>query len=157
VELEGEFMKVREVMTKTPVCCMSVDSLQTAADLMKSHDVGAIPVVNNYTERKLLGIITDRDICIKAVAARKLNGMIKVMDVMTTSPITCQPDDSIENCESKMERNQVRRIPVVDAQGVCIGIVAQADIALHDIPEHTSHTVAAISQHHAPAPATAHA
>jgi len=150
-------MKVREVMTKTPVCCMSVDSLQTAADLMKSHDVGAVPVVNNYTERKLLGIVTDRDICIKAVALGKINGMIKVMDVMTKSPITCRPDDSIEACESKMERNQVRRIPVIDAQGVCIGIVAQADIALRDIAEHTSHTVAAISQHHAPAPATAHA
>ncbi|MGB8477529.1 MAG: CBS domain-containing protein, partial [Acidobacteriaceae bacterium] len=112
---------------------------------------------NNDKERKLLGIITDRDICIKGVAAKKTNGTIKVMDVMTKSPITCRPDDSIEACESKMEQNQVRRIPVVDAHGVCIGIVAQADIALHDIAEHTSHTVAAISQQHAPAPATAHA
>lgn len=148
-------MKVNEVMSKTLVCCTPTDTIQKAAELMNSSDVGAIPVVNDCTERKLLGIITDRDICIKSVAAGKSSSAMKVSDVMSKALVTCGPDESMESCEAKMERNQVRRIPVIDQKGICIGIVSQADIALRDTSEHTSHTVAAISQH--PAQRAAHA
>lgn len=140
-------MKVKDIMSKTLVCCTAADSIQKAAELMKANDVGSLPVVNDCNERKLLGIITDRDICINAVAAGKSNGAVTVSEVMTKTPVTCSPDDSIEECEAKMERNQVRRIPVIDSRGLCVGIVAQADIALRDTAQHTHHTVAAISQH----------
>ncbi len=139
-------MKVQDVMSKTVFCCTPADSVQKAAQIMNDRSVGAIPVVNDCNERKLLGIITDRDICVRAVAAGKSIEAVKVADVMTERPVTCRPDDSMEACEASMERNQVRRMPVVDSQGICIGIVAQADIALRDTAEHTSHTIAAISQ-----------
>jgi CBS domain-containing protein len=61
-------MKVQGIMSKTLSCCAATDTLQKAARLMKEQDVGAIPVVNDCNERKLLGIITDRDICMKVVA-----------------------------------------------------------------------------------------
>jgi CBS domain-containing protein len=147
VGIKGGFMKVKDIMCKTLFCCTPTDAIQKAAELMKANEVGSIPVVNNCNDKKLLGIITDRDICVKAVAAGKSNSTVKVSEVMTKGPVTCSPDESIEACEALMERMQVRRIPVVDAQGVCIGIVAQADIALRDTAEHTSQTGAAISQH----------
>jgi CBS domain-containing protein len=142
-------MKVQDIMSKTLFCCTPADTTQQAATLMKDNDVGAIPVVNDCNERKLLGIITDRDICVKAVATGRSAGEVKVSEVMTSKPATCGLDESIEACEAIMERNQVRRIPVIDTRGVCIGMVSQADIALHDTAEHTHHTLAAISQHHA--------
>lgn len=152
-------MKVQDVMSKTLFCCTSADSIQKAAQLMKDNDVGAIPVVNDCDQRKLLGIITDRDICVKAVAPGKATGTMKVSEIMTKSPVTCGPNDSLESCEALMERNQVRRIPVLDARGACIGVIAQADIALHDTPEHISKTIAAVSQHraHARGPVAARA
>lgn len=148
-------MRVKDLMTKTPFCCTQTDTVQHAAALMKQHDVGAIPVVNNCDERKLLGIITDRDICIKAVAASKGSCAFEVAEVMTASPHSCHVDDTVEACETLMERHQVRRVPVVDSKGICVGIVSQADIALRDSAEHTGHTVAAISQHVVPKQKTA--
>ena len=132
-------MKVQDIMSKTLSCCAATDTLQKAAQLMKEHDVGAIPVVNDCDERKLLGIITDRDMCMKVVAQGNL----------TSTPATCRTDESIEGCESLMKRHQVRRIPVVDSSGVCVGIVSEADIALRDTPEHIKDTLAAVSQHRA--------
>jgi CBS domain-containing protein len=140
-------MRVKDIMSKMPFCCTQTDTIQHAAELMKRHDVGSIPVINNNTERKLLGIVTDRDICVNAVAANKATSGLAVSKVMTKSPHTCHVDDPIETCEALMERHQVRRIPVVDSQGICVGIVAQSDVALRDSAAHAGHTVAAISQH----------
>ena len=140
-------MRVKDLMTKTPFCCTEGDTIQHAASLMKMHDVGSVPIVNNCDERKLLGIVTDRDICIKAVATRKETSSIKVSEVMTNALHTCRVDDSVESCEALMERYQVRRVPVVDSHGICVGIVSQADVALRDSDEHTGYTVAAISKH----------
>jgi CBS domain-containing protein len=123
-------MKVQDIMSKTLSCCAATDTLQRAAQLMKEHDVGAIPVVNDCDERRLLGIITDRDICMKVVAQGNLTSTAKVSEAMTSTPATCRPNESIEGCESLMKRHQVRRIPVVDSSGVCVGIISQADIAL---------------------------
>ena len=141
-------LKVGDVMTKVPCCCKETDTVRHAAELMRSHDVGSLPVVNNCEERKLLGIVTDRDICLKIVGAGKASSS-HVADAMKKSVTTSHVDDLLEACEEKMERHQVRRVPVVDSHGVCVGIVAQADIALHDSAEHTSETVAAISKRHA--------
>lgn len=144
-------MKVKDVMSKTPFCCTATDSIQNVAELMRKHEIGAIPVVASCVDRKLVGIVTDRDICVRAVAAG--NSRALVGQIMTRSPVTCGPEESIEDCETKMEEHQVRRIPVLDVQGCCIGIVAQADIALHDSSDHTYRTIAAISQKQAPVPA----
>jgi predicted transcriptional regulator len=68
---------------------------------------------------------------------------------MTSTLATCRPDESIEGCEALMKRHQVRRIPVVNSSGVCVGIVSQADIALRDSPEHIKDTLVAVSQQRA--------
>lgn len=140
-------MKVKDVMTKTPFCCEQKDTAQYAAELMKSHDVGSIPIVNNCDDRILLGIVTDRDICLKIVGAGKASNSL-VSEAMTRSVATSHVDDPLDSCEAKMAKHQVRRIPVVDSHGNCVGIVSQADIALHDSADHTSRTVAAISRHY---------
>ena len=141
-------MKVKDLMTKTPYCCMQTDTVQHAAELMKSNDVGALPVVTDCAERKLVGIVTDRDICLKIVGLGK-HPTSRVSEAMTRAVASCHIEDTIESCEAKMEDQQVRRIPVVISHGVCIGIVSQADVALHDSPAHLSCTVAAISRPHA--------
>lgn len=110
------------------------------------HDVGSIPVVNDCNERKLVGIVTDRDICLKVVEAGKSHDC-SVSEIMSKSLITSHVDDTIEACEMKMERYQVRRVPVVNSHGICVGIVSQADIALHDSAKHIAETVAGISRH----------
>ncbi|TCK73555.1 CBS domain-containing protein [Acidipila rosea] len=140
-------MNVKDVMTTLPYCCKPTDTVQEAALLMKAHDVGAIPVVNDCDEKKLLGIITDRDICLRIAAEGEASGKVKVSEVMTRSVETCQAEDLIESCEAKMAMRQVRRMPVVDKQGICVGIVSQADVALRDTAEHTSYMIAAISRH----------
>jgi len=93
----------------------------------------------------LIGIVTDRDICLRMVAAGT-DYEIAVEEIMSKSPISCTASDSLTLCESLMEQYRVRRIPVVDSEWRLVGIVAQADIALHDSSEHIARTVAAISQ-----------
>jgi CBS domain-containing protein len=124
-------MLVSELMSRQIVCCTPWDTAQTAANLMKTHGVGAIPVVLDRADALLEGIVTDRDLCCSVVAGAKKANAIKIAELMTRVPVTCEPDDTLEFCEELMQENQVRRIPVVDKRGRCIGIVAQADMALH--------------------------
>lgn len=140
-------MKSREIMSRVLFCCTPSDTVERAAQLMRDHEIGAIPIVNDCTERRLVGIVTDRDICLRAVAAGKAGATLAIADVMSKWPTTCSPDDPIEVCEEIMRRKQIRRVPVVDSRGVCLGMVSQADIALNDTAEHIYRTLAAISQH----------
>lgn len=140
-------MKSKDIMSKVLFCCTPDESAEKAAQMMRDQDVGAIPIVNDCTERKLVGIVTDRDICLRIVAAGRDPHAVPIADVMTRWPVACSPEDSIDACEETMRQRQVRRIPVVDRRGACLGIVAQADIALHDTADHTHRTLAAVSQH----------
>ncbi len=118
-------------MAKGIVCCMPGDTAQTAANRMKECAVGAILVVSELSDPLLEGIITDRDLCCGVVAGAKDANATRIFELITRVPVTCLPDDSIELCEQRMQENQVRRIPVVNESGRCIGIVTQADLALH--------------------------
>jgi len=139
-------MLVNQLMSREVVCCTPWDTAQTAAKLMKAHGVGAIPVVLDRTDALLEGIVTDRDLCCSVVARAKKANAIQIAELMTRVPVTCEPDDTLEFCEELMQENQVRRIPVVDKRGRCIGIVAQADMALHALPTQVAKTVAEISK-----------
>jgi len=124
-------MKVREVMTSDPACCVSETTLRQVAQMMIDHDCGEIPVVKNKETKLPIGVITDRDIVCRTVA-RGLNPLdLTVADCMSKPCVTVTPDMSIEECSRIMEENQIRRVPVVDTNGFCCGIVALADIALH--------------------------
>ncbi len=128
--LEVKTMQVKEVMTADPACCTPEDGLRDVAQLMIDHDCGEIPVVENKESNLPIGVITDRDIVCRTIA-RGLNPLdLSVADCMTKPCVTVTPDMLIEECSRILEENQIRRVPVVDAEGSCCGIVSLADIAL---------------------------
>jgi CBS domain-containing protein len=139
-------MLVKDLMTSAVVCCTPWDTAQMAATLMKAHGVGAIPVVADLADPLLEGIVTDRDLCCGVVAAGKHADAVQVADLMTAIPVTCGPENTLEECEELMQEGQVRRIPVVNNRGRCIGIVAQADIALHAPAAQVASTIREISK-----------
>jgi CBS domain-containing protein len=79
-------MRAREIMSKVLFYCTPEETTERAAQLMREHDIGAVPVVNDCTERKLVGVLTDRDICIKVAAAGKSANAVRIADVMTRWP-----------------------------------------------------------------------
>lgn len=129
---KGKKMKsCQELMTKDPACCLASDKVYAIAQLMQSEDVGAIPVIENHQSYKLMGIVTDRDLAMRVVGASRDATSTTVGDVMTPNPVVCHPEDELDKVISAMEKHQLRRIPVVDANGKIVGIIAQADLAIH--------------------------
>ena len=139
-------MKVRDIMTANPVCCLPSDSAQAVAQMMCQSNIGSVPVVTNYESRTLTGMITDRDLCCSVVAQNLNSASTAIVRLMRADPIACGPDDGLDHCERLMQMHQVRRVPVIDQNGRCIGIVAQADLALAMGPQDFHQTVAAISR-----------
>lgn len=140
-------MKCSELMTKDPSCCLPTDTVFDAAQLMKSEDVGPIPIVNDKQTNKLAGIVTDRDLALKVVAEGLDPKQTKIEEVMTTGVQTCSPDDDVSNVLKLMEHHHVRRIPIVDDQDRLVGIIAQADVATRiDEAEKTHEVVEEISK-----------
>lgn len=139
--------KCNEVMTKNPVCCLPEDLVSKAAELMKSEQVGSIPVIENEQTKKLVGIVTDRDLALRVVAAGIDAKSTKVEAVMTREIVTCHVDDDLQKALDAMAEHQLRRIPVVDNNKKILGIIAQADVATRvDLPEKTAEMVKEISQ-----------
>lgn len=136
-----------EVMTPNPACCVGKDTVEQAAMLMKNEHVGPIPVVEDEDSKKLIGIVTDRDLVLKVIAAHKDPYMTRVDEVMTRDPISCHPQDDLTDAMEAMSVNQVRRIPVVDDNHCVIGIISQADVAIrNDSMKKTAEVVMGISQ-----------
>ena len=140
-------MKCKEIMTKDPVCCLPGDRVDHAAQLMEDEDVGSIPVVADQKTKRLMGIVTDRDLALKVVAQRRSIPSVTVEEVMSRNPVTCHADDDLQKAIDAMERNQVRRIPVVGDNDQLVGIIAQADVAIRaHQPETTAEVVEEISK-----------
>ena len=139
-------MLAKDLMTRSVVSCTPWDTARTVANLMKEHDVGAIPVVWDRSDPLVEGIVTDRDLCCGVIAEAKGGDAITISELMTLVPVTCQPESSIEECEELMQVNQVRRMPVVDQRGRCVGIVALADIAHHAPARQVAKTIKEISK-----------
>jgi CBS domain-containing protein len=122
-------MKAQDLMTTEPACCTPETTVRGAAQLMRDHDCGCIPVMEGNSER-LIGVVTDRDIACRCVAEGKSSDT-PVGEIMTANPQCCHQEDDIAAVEQIMIEAQVRRVPVVDAQGCCVGMIAQADLALN--------------------------
>jgi CBS domain-containing protein len=122
-------MKALELMTSDPVCCTPDTTAQEAALMMAANDCGCLPVVDDAESRHLVGVVTDRDITLRGVA-RGLQPRTRVQELMSTELTTAHPEDALEAVEQLMAQVQVRRVPVVDEHGCCVGIIAQADLAL---------------------------
>jgi CBS domain-containing protein len=139
--------KCNEVMTKTPVCCLPGDLVSQAANLMKNGHVGSIPVIENEETKKLIGIVTDRDLAVRIVAEGLDAKSTKVETIMTRKLVTCHAEDDLQKALDAMSENQLRRVPIVDDDNKIIGIIAQADVATRvDHPKKMAAMVKEISQ-----------
>lgn len=139
--------KCDELMTKNPVCCLPSSMVAEVARLMKRENIGPIPVIENEQTRKLVGIVTDRDLAMKIVAEGRDAKSTKVEAVMTRKVVTCRADDDLQKALDAMSEHQLRRIPVVDNDNKILGIIAQADVATRvNQPEKTAEMVKGISR-----------
>ena len=123
----GKRMKVKDCMCND-VCCVKPDTnLNQVAKLMSENHVGCIPVCDD--NNCICGIVTDRDILLRAVACEKDTKNCNVSEVMTCNVCTCTQDDEMTNAESKMSQNQIRRLPVCDQDNKVVGILTLGDLA----------------------------
>jgi CBS domain-containing protein len=140
-------MTCNEVMTPAPVTCRPGDAIVDAARLMRSYDVGSLPVVKDDESQMLIGVITDRDIAIRVVGEGRNPAHAKVADAMSTEVVSCTTTDLYQEALQTMGAHQLRRMPVVDAQRRVVGIIAQADVATRIAqPTTTGALVEAISK-----------
>lgn len=132
-----------DVMTRNPRTATPDTPVREAAQLMRREDTGVLPVVDPNSKRPI-GVITDRDLALRVVAEGNLDA--RVVDAMTPNAQTAREDDELSKVMELMAREQVRRIPIVDARGDLVGIISQADVVLQANEKHAEQTVAAISR-----------
>lgn len=125
---ENERVRVSGLMTSDPETVTGDATLAEAAQKMRDLNVGIIPVVESAKNKRLKGVITDRDIAVRAVAEGK-DGNTKVSECMTSDVSTCNQNDSVGDVLRVMQEEQVRRVPITDRENRLVGIVAQADVA----------------------------
>ena len=119
--------KVREVMTDRPRCVTLETPISEVAELMESEDIGSLPVLDG---EELAGMVTDRDIVIRAIAKGKDPRGMPVREVASREPVTVYAEDDLSNALKKMASEQVRRLPVVDDDNRLVGVLSQADVAI---------------------------
>jgi CBS domain-containing protein len=120
---------IESVMARDPACCTGDDGVIECARLMERDNVGMIPVVESLDTRKLVGVVTDRDLCIEVVARALDPNEVTVEECMTDELVAVGASDDIERALDLMRQHQVRRLPVVDEDGACVGVVGQGDLA----------------------------
>jgi CBS domain-containing protein len=121
-------MKVQDIMTREVQCCGPDTNLAAAAKMMWDSDCGALPVVN--IEGHLLGVITDRDICMAVATRNKPASEITVWETVSDKAYTCLVSDDVHAALGTMKREKVRRLPVVDENGILQGMLAMNDLVL---------------------------
>jgi CBS domain-containing protein len=122
-------MKVEEIMSKEPACCTPEDDVEVAADIMRRLDTGIVPVTKDLTQpSRLLGVVSDRDLCLGVVGTGKERTSVKVGELMSTRLTVSKPSDTAQQVLARMARSKVRRLPVVNRNFEIIGIVSLADI-----------------------------
>ncbi len=123
-------MKAEQLMTKAPRVCMSLGTLNDAAQILWEVDCGMVPIVERTDGvERVVGVLTDRDICMAAYTTGLSLKDIPVERVMSKGLRTCSPSTSIEAAEKSMRESQIRRLPVVDDAGAILGILSLGDIA----------------------------
>ena len=139
-------MRIEDVMTRNPACCTPETGLREVAMMMVENDCGQIPLVRSAADPRVLGVVTDRDI-VSRLVARGRNPIEMQADTCMSQPvITVGTDATVEDCIRLMETHRIRRVPVVDSDGLMLGIVSQADIAQHASNASTGELVKQVSQ-----------
>jgi CBS domain-containing protein len=140
-------MKVKDLMTSSVVSLNSNDSTKKAAELMKEHNIGSVPVCQ---DGKVIGIVTDRDIALRTVGDGKDAKTVTVRDIMSSNPVLGTPDMSIDEASRIMSDRQIRRLPVVDNNNL-VGILALGDIAVQPrLNENAERALSSISESNTP-------
>ena len=121
-------MRIRNVMTKDPHCCLPSDTAAFAAGIMRDEHAGVVPVIESTERRRIIGVVTDRDLCMNVVAAGLDPNETTVEQCMTTKVVSCSPNDSVEKATELMRENQIRRVPVVNESCELQGIVSLGDV-----------------------------
>jgi CBS domain-containing protein len=119
-------MTAKNLMTSDVKSCSADADLASVAKIMWDRDCGSVPVVNE--ERRVIGVITDRDICIAAATRSTAPANIRVRDVMTGHVYTCSPDEDVRTVLNTMQKGRVRRLPVVDQKQRLVGIISTNDL-----------------------------
>lgn len=122
-------MQLKGIMSSPAVTCSSNDTLDVPAKLMWDNDCGALPVANH--EGRLVGMITDRDICMAALTQGSPLHAISVSSAMTSVVHSHRPEDSTEDAQRTMRERQIRRVPITDSSGHPVGMVSLSDLARH--------------------------
>jgi CBS domain-containing protein len=121
-------MLVSDIMTLQPNCCLAEATAQEAAGQMRQWAMGVLPVVEALETRKLVGIVTDRDLCMGVVASGRAPAHVTVRECMTREAICCAPGEPVVRALDTMRDHHVRRLPVVDSGGHIVGILSLTDI-----------------------------
>lgn len=131
-------MRVEQIMTRQVSSCGTEDTLVQAAQLMWEHDCGCLPVCSGNGANRVVGVITDRDICMSALFKGKPLYELRVADAMSQQLQTCRPSDTLTHVEKMMSQARIRRLPVVDDQGSLLGMISLADLAREAARENTA-------------------
>ena len=158
-------MKVKELMTPDAKAIWLTESLADAAKLMWENDCGVLPIIKDG--RKVIGLITDRDVCMASAMRDRNPSAISVEEVMTGQVYAVNPEENIAQALQLMQEHQIRRLPVINPEGELQGILSMNDIVLHATPDGAAEdsidygdvvkTYQAICQHPVPAAATSSA
>jgi CBS domain-containing protein len=122
-------MRVADVMMGTPYSCLPEVNLGVATELMWKGNCGFLPVVD--ADGKIVGVVTDRDICVALGTRARLPGAITVAEVMTPQVHFCAPEDDIHEALREMREGHVHRLPVVTKNGALVGVISMDDVIMH--------------------------
>lgn len=125
-------MQIIEVMRKNPNCCVPATTVRAAAGMLRHFDIGILLVIDDVRSHKLLGVVTDRDLCLRALAEECDPAIITVQQCMTRDAACCTPEQDVRQVLALMAKRQVRRIPVVDNERRVAGLVTLADLLQQD-------------------------
>ena len=121
-------MKVKDAMKTDVGACSTEDSLMKAADVMRLRDCGVVPIIDD--EKNVVGMLTDRDVCLAIVARNRKASDVKTKDLLMNKAITCFADDDLESALRKMRKHQIKRLAVVDADNKLVGMLTISDVLL---------------------------
>lgn len=130
-------MQVCEIMRHDPVVCLPDDTAAMAARTMREHGTGILPVVRPHSGGQLIGVVTDRDLCLRVIGEGRDPLAVKVAECMTSAPVCCGPRDDVQYALLLMREHQVRRLPVVDSEHRVGGMVCFSNLVNSYLPGET--------------------
>lgn len=139
--------RIQDIMTRDVECATPEMSVREAAEKMKSHNIGSLPVCEG---KRVIGMITDRDVTVRSTASGSDPNQTKVEAVMSRDVVSVKPDDTLQRAEQLMHDRQLRRLPVLDDRGELVGYLAMAKMARTENPAQAGRVLKGVSQPTAP-------